>query len=95
MEEIGIMRYNKVMELAKLMGRENEVVKAIVSNIQKAQGICVACQEEGEVLRVSIAVYTDGRQPREIKENRFVVEYCVSCLLGTMGIYDNSEGLYV
>lgn len=95
MEELGVKIYNKVMALAKLMGRENEVVKTVISNIQKAEGVCVSCQEEGEVLQVSIAVYTEGRIPREIKEDQFVAEYCIACLMGVMGKYDNSEGMFV
>ena len=76
--------YDKVMALVKEQGRENEVVKAVITDPQKANGVCVRCKDEGEVLRFTVFVYTQGNLPAAICEERFTVDYCEYCMLSVL-----------
>lgn len=85
METENVRLWDKVLALAKTQGRENEVIKTVIVDPQKANGVCVRCGEEGEVLRFSVFVYTEGYPPTAIKEEKFTVDYCEWCLNRVMG----------
>lgn len=81
MKKTGAVKlYDKIQALAKAQGRENEVVKMVIVEPQKANGVCIRCQEEGEVLRFSVYVYTEGYPPTALKEEIFTIDYCEWCL---------------
>ena len=80
----NVRLFDKVMTLAKAQGRENEVVKTVIVDPQKTNGVCVRCQEEGEVLRFSVFVYTGDYPPKAIREEKFTVDYCQWCLSQVM-----------